>query len=183
MSRTRVEIQKDVNSCRGYLEDMNLAYPTHDVTDQIILRNWAEAESRLSKIEQELAEAKARGEKGRTQAEIRAEISDLQSRIANHHSIMDRTDSNSGLWAGNYIFAQKAQCDINALQLELNEAVKEDSKIEKMYAQEISSNSNKAEAYKKRALDFLAHGMIGANQVFFGPRNRGFYRSHQARPS
>ena len=174
MSRTRVEIQKDVNSCRGYLENMNLTYPTHDVTDQIILTNWAEAASDLSKFEQELAEAKARGETGRTQAEIRDEISDLQSQIANHHSILDRTDSNSMQWAMSKLLAQQLQCNINALQRELNEAVKEDSgkekaeieKIEKMYAQEISSNSNKAEAYKKRALDFFGHGITGANPVF-----------------
>jgi len=179
MSRTRVEIQKDVNTWRTDVKsmDITLSDPMWDDDkshpEYIKNQQWrAEKASELEGFEQELEQAKARGEKGRTPDEIRNEISETQSKLAEQNSMVDRFERYSMQWIMYRSLARTSQCSVNVLQLELQEAIEEESKIEidainKMFEQEIQLNPNNAEVYKKRGFQFLT-GYIthGGNQVF-----------------
>ena len=131
VSRTRVDIQKDVNLYRGGLESRNLdinspiwADSKHDPRYKEMIKARDETVLKLFEFEEELAKAKTRGEKGRNKSEIREEISDMQSKVDSYRSILNTNDKNSMQWAMSYHFAQELQCQVNALQQELSEAVK-----------------------------------------------------------
>ena len=131
ISRTRIDIQKDVNIYRGDLESKNLDINSplwddsqDDPRYHEIVKARDETALKLLEFEKELAMAKARGEKGRTKSEIIEEISDRQSKVDSYRSILNTTDENSMQWVMSYQFAQLLQCQVNSLQIELREAVK-----------------------------------------------------------
>ena len=143
MSRARVDIQKDVNLCRYDLEDRDLTLnsPTwadskHDYRYQEMLRMRAECASKLLKFEQELAKAKARGERGRSPTEISEDISKSQSNIAFYSPIRNKADRNSPQWVMSNSAIQLSQCIVNALQQELSEAVEEEKKYKEQERKE-----------------------------------------------
>lgn len=180
MARSRVEIQKDVNGYRASVEsrDMSLNSPLWDDKSDPryieILELQVKEKLELANFERELAEAKARGEKGRTSAEIREEISEEQSKLNNFLSTLNsnRAKMNSLQWAMlnptvNPV-VRHAQCTINALQRELNEAVEEEKVEEKaeadritaLYAERLRDNPNDAKLYNERGLMFLGKGFF-----------------------
>jgi len=131
MSRSRVDIQKDVNLYRGDLESRNIdlngptwADSRHDPRYYEMIKNRDEAALQLLEFEKELEKAKARGEKGRNRSEIKEEISDMQSKVDSYRSMLNRMDPDSMPYYSIEKTAQQLQCQINALQRELSEAVK-----------------------------------------------------------
>jgi hypothetical protein len=115
MPRSRVEIQEKVNSYRASIMDRQLLI-NDPVWDDKYDPRYLEAMqlqkkevSELMELERELADAKARGEKGRSQEEIREHIS---------KNINMRN--------------QYLQCLAYVHQMELNEAIEEE-RAEKKY--------------------------------------------------
>jgi hypothetical protein len=114
MPRSRVEIQEDVNSYRAGIMDRQslLNDPMWDKYDPRYLEAMQLQNKevlKLNELERELADAKARGEKGRSQEEIREHIS---------KNINMRN--------------QYLQCLAYVHQIELNEAIEEE-RAEKKY--------------------------------------------------
>jgi len=179
MPRMRAEIQNDVNTYRASVEsnDLSLNDPMwdnkFDPNYLSVKKARDEAASNLAVFEKELAEAKARGEKGRSLEEIRKEISETEAKVDNYRLIINSA-TNPMQRATSNIFARLLQCTVNALKLELNEAIKENAgkekaeieKIQQMFGQEISSNPNSAEVYIKRGYIFAANSMDEGNQIF-----------------
>jgi len=180
MSRSRIEIQNDVNKYRAAIKNRepSLNDPTWDHSDPqyISTRNIQNEEKRkLIELEQELAKAKARGEKGRSPEEIRKDIDEAQLRVNESRSILiNATNPMQIAMVKNSM--EYFQCTVNALELELNEANKEKASYEKAkieelkkgYEQEINSNPNNAEVYIRRGEALFAQGMAdGGNQLFF----------------
>ena len=161
MPRSRVEIQKDINTCRYSIE----------CDDDAERREGTSLE--LKGLERELAEVKARGEKGRSLEEIREEISETQSKVNDYRSILNSATDPTRI-AMCKMSARVLQCEVNALNLELKEAIKENTekekaeieKIQQMFEQEISSNPNSAEVYIKRGYVFAANSLDEGNQIF-----------------
>jgi tetratricopeptide (TPR) repeat protein len=164
MPRTRVDIQKDVNTYRGNLEhncsllnDPIWDNSKHDYRYKDIQEKCDETKSKLSGFEQELAEAKARGERGRTPMEIREEISDLQSKAAAYCSMLNTADKNSEYWYATNLFAQGLQYSLDALHRELSEAEEEATEQgEKRREEQERQAKEKAEA-EKAILELIAN--------------------------
>jgi tetratricopeptide (TPR) repeat protein len=157
MSRARVDIQKDVNAYRSGIEskDLMLNSPTwanskYDYRYQEILKKRAAAAFELVKFERELAEAKARGEKGSTPSEIRDEISSSQSNMNFYCSIRDRAGRNSMQEMISELSAEFIQCTINALRRELSEAEEESTEQGEKRREEMERKHREKEAERKR---------------------------------
>jgi hypothetical protein len=130
MPRTRAEIQNDVNTYRASVEsnDLSLNDPMwdnkFDPNYLSVKKARDEAASNLASFEKELAEAKERGEEGRPLEEIRKEISETETKVDNYRLIINRA-TNPMQRAMSNMAARLLQCTVNALKLELNEAIKE----------------------------------------------------------
>jgi len=153
MPRTRAEIQEDIRNCRADIEnkDSMLNSPTwanskHDYRYQEIQRKRNELAWKLPELERELAEAKARGERGRTPSEIREEISKSQENMNFYRSMVARDGINSMQGMMSAEFVKSIQCTINALQRELSDAVEE----EKIYNEQERKEQERKEATAKK---------------------------------
>jgi uncharacterized protein (TIGR02145 family) len=157
MSRARVDIQKDVNTYRADLENryLTLNSPTwanskSDYRYLDMLEKYAEVKSKLSEFERELAEAKERGERGRTPSEIRNEISSSQSNMNFYRSTRDRAGRNSMQGMMSEEVAKSIQCTINALQQELSVAMEESTEQGEKRREEMERKHREKEAERKR---------------------------------
>jgi tetratricopeptide (TPR) repeat protein len=130
MPRSRVEIQKDVNIYKADVEQNNIKLNDpiwdnkYDPRYIDIIKARDNAALKLIGFERELAEAKTRGEKGRPLTEIREEILTTQSKINDFLSIQKGT-TNQLIWFNLDRTISLFQCNINALQQELFEAIEE----------------------------------------------------------
>jgi len=130
MPRSRREIQENVNTYRTGVESNLIALNSPIWDDKSdpryisILNKYNDDTLKLMGFERELAEAKARGERGRSLEEIREEISKAQSNLYEQNLIKNNAKNIPQM-----IFTDKViifyQCNINALQKELNEAIEE----------------------------------------------------------
>jgi len=153
MPRSRIEIQKKVNTYRASVEDKGIALNDPMWDNKLDPRYISVVKSHnndvleLIGLERELEEAKARGERGRSLAEIRKEISETQS-IANEYSLMQNRAGNPQ----QRFFLGKAvslmQCNVNALQQELIEAIEA---IEEENSKPQKKNSIQEKAAREKA--------------------------------
>jgi len=131
MPRSRVKIQEDVNIYRTGVEDKNLSLNDPMWDNKFdprylgIIKKRDEDALELKGFERELAEAKARGERGRSSVEIRKEISETQSKLNNYRSILNRA-TNPMQRMMSHTSVRFLQCNVNALQRELNEAIEDE---------------------------------------------------------
>jgi len=160
----RVELQKEINKCRTELEDKNLSisnwkYDRNDHWYTGLLEQRAEYARKLSKLEKELAEAKARGEIGRSPSEIMEEISRVQLK-ANEYSYRENTAANVMEQIVSNALIQGSYCEVNALQQELREAIQEERERPMKYerlVQEMNRASTEND-YKELVNKFHAMG-------------------------
>jgi len=172
MARSRVEIQKDINSYRAAIESRD--DPESDSRfDPGVQQIQNKEKSELIDLEKEFAEAKARGEKGRSQGEIRREIAEAEAKADEWRSIEYRaTNPMQRVMCHNS--ANYMRCTVNALQQELDEAIEESAESEKTeiesikqtFEQEIRSNPDEAGVYIRRGYLFAARSMTDGKAFF-----------------
>jgi len=189
MPRSRGEIQKDVNGYRASVASrVDYLSTSYDPEAQAM---QDKEKSMLIGFERELAEAKARGEKGRPLAEIRKDISEAEATLNKWRS-NENGSTNPMQRAANHHLAEYSQLNINELQRELNEAIKESAeeekaeieKIKQSYEQEIRSNPNNAEVYIRRGDYFIARGFAnGESQAFFNQAIADFTQAIKIAPN
>jgi len=133
MSRTRAEIQKDINILKANIAgiDASLNGPTwanskNDYRYLDMQKTRNERAAKLEALEKELKEAKDKGEKGRTVAEIEEEIAKTQANLNTYQSILSKEPPNSPSRFLSETFARDLQNKIIQLREELKEAQEEE---------------------------------------------------------
>jgi tetratricopeptide (TPR) repeat protein len=172
MPKSRAEIQKEINNYKAAIASRD--DPASDSRfDPGVQQIQNKEKSELIDLEKELAEAKARGEKGRSQGEIRGEIAETEAKADEWRTIEYRA-TNPMQKVMSHNSACYMQCTVDALQQELNEAVEESAESEKTeiesikqtFEQEIRSNPNDAGAYIRRGYLFAARSMTDGKAFF-----------------
>jgi len=194
MPRSRIEIQKEVNSHRTSVEfdNLKLNEPSDDYNTYLTIKKRRdEAASELVELEKELAKAKARGEKGRSLKEIREELYEAESKLNDNRSMLYRaTNPIQQIMIKSFI--QLNQATANTLQQELNETIQEKAdednaeikKIKQLFEDRISSNPKDAEVYIERGVLFFTRGVSdGENEVFFKQANEDFTKAIKVDPN
>jgi len=179
MSKTRAEIQKDINTNRMGLLNNEIILNDPEALkitglSYLEIKNGRDKfELQLREHEQALVVAKARGEKGRPLEEIRKELSDAQMAAGKFLSMERGAQMYSQLWAESRTYGRFMQCNAKAIQQELDEAIKEEEekaeikKIKQNFEHEINSNPNDAEVYKRRGTLFIAKGSANGGSLTF----------------
>jgi uncharacterized protein (TIGR02145 family) len=133
MPRTRAEIEKEITMYKGDLASRTatLNGPTwansqHDYRYQEMLQKRNEVVQTLAELERELQSAKARGELGRSPAEIEEEIAETQKNMNVYSSMARKHGENTPQGYMCVLAFQNFESKIGPLQQELSRAIEEE---------------------------------------------------------
>jgi hypothetical protein len=142
MPRSRIEIQKEINSCKANIEDLSSSLNSplwasnpYDPRYISMKEKLIGEQGKLRELERELTSVKSKGEKGRPRAEIEKEISEKKSNIEKYAKLRNNTPMNSMQWVLLNSFVKSIQSAMKALNEELNESI-EDEKYEEQKRKE-----------------------------------------------
>jgi hypothetical protein len=163
MSRTRAEIEKEITTYKGDLASRTatLNGPTwanskHDYRYREMLQQRDEVVQKLSELERELLSAKARGERGRSPAEIEEEIAETQKNINVYSSMIRRDGANTPKGYLGVVILQSFESKIGPLQEELSRAIEEEKEYKERERREQEAKKIAEEMAAKKAAEEAA---------------------------